>query len=83
MGDFYKAGYKKKPALPDGLIGKAIEELTEMPIAHKHVQQLAKLPTHHSNPFDRIMVAQARSSDFYFMTRDTQILRYDVKIIQV
>lgn len=72
----------KKIELPDALIAKAADDLIEMPIMHKHIQELAKLPTYHNDPFDRIMVAQAKSNDFHLMTRDTQILRYDVKIIE-
>jgi len=84
----------KKIKLPDALIAKAADDLIEMPIMHQHIQELAKLPTYHNDPFDRIMVtyhndpfdrimvAQAKSNDFHLMTRDTQILRYDVKIIE-
>ncbi|HMR57789.1 MAG: type II toxin-antitoxin system VapC family toxin [Cytophagales bacterium] len=72
----------KKIELPDALIAKAADDLIEMPIMHQHIQELAKLPTYHNDPFDRIMVAQAKSNDFHLMTRDTQILRYDVKIIE-
>ena len=64
------------------MIAKAADDLIEMPIMHQHIQELAKLPTYHNDPFDRIMVAQAKSNDFHLMTRDTQILRYDVKIIE-
>ena len=72
----------KKIELPDALIAKAADDLIEMPIMHQHIQELAKLPTYHNDPFDRIMVAQAKSNDFHLMTRDTQILRYDVKVIE-
>jgi PIN domain nuclease of toxin-antitoxin system len=53
----------------------------ELPITIEHSQKLYQLPLHHNDPFDRIMVAQAISEDLTFMTRDTKIALYDIKII--
>ena len=36
------------------------------------------LPTHHKDPFDRLLIAQAKHRDFIFVTRDTLIQDYDV-----
>lgn len=30
-----------------------------LPITLKHISQLEKLPSHHKDPFDRIIIAQA------------------------
>jgi PIN domain nuclease of toxin-antitoxin system len=36
---------------------------------------------HHCDPFDRILVAQARAEAFTLISRDPQIAKYDVAII--
>jgi PIN domain nuclease of toxin-antitoxin system len=43
-----------------------------------HVIELAGLPQHHRDPFDRMLVAQARSSDLVLLTADAQIAGYSV-----
>lgn len=42
------------------------------------VVALGELPHHHRDPFDRLMVAQARRRDFHLVTHDPEIARYDV-----
>jgi PIN domain nuclease of toxin-antitoxin system len=67
---------------PDDLpAALAVNNFLELPITIEHSQKLYQLPLHHNDPFDRIMVAQAMSEDLTFMTRDTKIALYDIKII--
>ena len=67
---------------PDDLpIALAANSFLELPITIEHSQKLYKLPLHHHDPFDRIMVAQAMSEDLTLMTRDAKIAIYDIKII--
>ena len=70
-----------KLRVPEGLIEKAIHDLIEIPITIKHTQALKKLPLIHNDPFDRILIAQAKVENFYLMTRDKQIAKYDSKTI--
>ena len=70
-----------KLRVPEGLIEKAIQDLIEIPITIKHTQALKKLPLIHNDPFDRILIAQAKVENFYLMTRDKQIVKYDSKTI--
>ena len=37
------------------------------------------LPDHHKDPFDRLLIAQARQHDFVLVTRDQNIWKYDVR----
>lgn len=71
----------KKLKVPDGLIDRAILDLIEIPIMIKHTQALKKLPLIHHDPFDRILIAQAKVDDLYLMTRDKQIAKYDIRTI--
>jgi PIN domain nuclease of toxin-antitoxin system len=67
---------------PDDLpAALAINNFLELPITIEHSQKLYQLPSHHNDPFDRIMIAQAISEDLTFMTRDTQISLYDIRTI--
>ena len=70
-----------KLKVPEGLIEKAIHDLIEIPISIKHTQALKKLSLIHSDPFDRILIAQAKVENLCLMTRDKQIAKYDIKTI--
>lgn len=39
---------------------------------------LSQLPPHHRDPFDRILVSQARRGGFHLVSHDPEIARYDV-----
>jgi PIN domain nuclease of toxin-antitoxin system len=67
--------------VPEGLIEKAIHDLIEIPITIKHTQVLKKLSLIHNDPFDRLLIAQAKVENLCLMTRDKQIVKYDVKTI--
>ena len=55
----------------------ADEGFVELPIDVAHVDELGALPDLHRDPFDRVLVAQARVESLTLVTRDPQILRYD------
>jgi PIN domain nuclease of toxin-antitoxin system len=46
-----------------------------------HVLAASALPTHHRDPFDRLLVAQAQIEDLTIVTRDPQVSAYDVDIL--
>ena len=52
--------------------------LGELPIRSRHAVEAGSLPPLHRDPFDRMLVAQARCEDLTLLTRDSQVLRYDV-----
>ncbi len=47
----------------------------------RHSAGLFKLPMLHTDPFDRLLIAQAREEDLTLVTRDKDIKRYEVKTI--
>ena len=53
----------------------------ELPISMRHAMSVRDLPDHHSDPFDRIQIAQARNDGLTLVTRDTNIHRYDVSVL--
>ena len=49
-------------------------------IRHEHGAQVARLPPHHRDPFDRLLIAQAMVEDLVLLTGDRQIEPYDIRI---
>lgn len=42
----------------------------------EHCEAVASLPQHHRDPFDRMLIAQARIEELTFVTRDRDIVAY-------
>ena len=55
----------------------------ELPISSQHAMAAARLPLIHRDPFDRMLVAQARDEDLTLVTRDSRCQKYDVAILPV
>jgi PIN domain nuclease of toxin-antitoxin system len=47
----------------------------------QHAVAVAVLPDHHHDPFDRLLVAQARSEGLTIVTSDTVFDKYDVPVL--
>jgi len=52
---------------------------TALPIEHTHALHVTTLPTHHRDPFDRLLVAQAQLESATLVTSDAQLEPYDVR----
>ncbi len=52
-----------------------------LPIRYEHILQLESLPRHHSDPFDRLLIAQAATESLPILTADETFKQYDVKVI--
>lgn len=52
--------------------------LTSLPVEHAHAAAVEQLPTHHRDPFDRLLVAQATVEGAVLATADDQLDRYAV-----
>jgi PIN domain nuclease of toxin-antitoxin system len=50
-----------------------------LPATLDHVLELANLPLHHKDPFDRLLVAQAIAENAVLLTADPAIAAYSVK----
>ena len=46
-----------------------------------HGLAVASLPLHHRDPFDRLLIAQARHDGLTLVTADTRIHAYDVPVL--
>jgi PIN domain nuclease of toxin-antitoxin system len=52
-----------------------------LPITLDHVLTLEKLPSHHKDPFDRLLIAQAISEGMTIVTHDKAFSFYEVPLI--
>jgi len=53
----------------------------ELPIEFAHAEELSLLPLHHHDPFDRMLVAQARVEGLTIVTHDRLLEPYKVRIV--
>ena len=57
--------------------------LVELHVTHRHAVATGKLPLLHSDPFDRLLVAQAISETMRLLTADTQLAAYSELVVAV
>jgi len=57
------------------------EGFTTLPISFKHAAETQSLPPIHSDPFDRMLVAQARVEALHLLTADRRVLKYPANVI--
>jgi PIN domain nuclease of toxin-antitoxin system len=50
-------------------------------ISHIHALALSELPLHHQDPFDRILIVQARMEQMVLATADRMFEKYPVEIL--
>jgi PIN domain nuclease of toxin-antitoxin system len=55
----------------------------ELRVTHAHAIAAGRLPVHHRDPFDRMLVAQAKTEGLTLVTRDADIQQYDVDLLIV
>ena len=88
---FYSAGTvwelelkvaKGKLSLPDNWVGAVAEVgFKELPVSGLDGAASARLPWHHSDPFDRLFIAQAIARRWKFVSRDSQAALYKVDLL--
>lgn len=57
------------------------ERFQKLPITLTHGEAAGQLPTYHRDPFDRMLIAQARCEDLILVTVDQDIPRYQVQLL--
>ena len=53
-----------------------------LPITVAHALGVARLPPHHTDPFDRVLIAQAQAEGLTLVSSDEQLGRYGVPLIR-
>ncbi|TDB78853.1 type II toxin-antitoxin system VapC family toxin [Micromonospora sp. KC721] len=68
------------PDLPEQVRDMGFRELA---VTHAHAIAAGRLPLHHRDPFDRMLVAQAATEGLTLVSRDSSIALYDVDTLKV
>lgn len=55
--------------------------ICELPVRAVHGAAVRDLPHHHRDPFDRLLVAQARHEPLRLVTADAHLARYDRSLV--
>jgi PIN domain nuclease of toxin-antitoxin system len=58
-----------------------VNNLEILPITLEHILGLEELPLHHKDPFDRLLIAQAKIEGATLITRDPIFANYAVKVV--
>jgi PIN domain nuclease of toxin-antitoxin system len=79
----YALGKLPLPAPPADYIPDRIRSSGVQPVAveHTHAVHVATLPTHHRDPFDRLLIAQAQVLGVALLTADRRFEPYGVEIL--
>jgi PIN domain nuclease of toxin-antitoxin system len=69
------------PQSPAVFVNRAIGlmAIQPLPITHQHALELEELPLVHRDPFDRMLIAQARTEKMVLLTADRIFQRYEVE----
>jgi PIN domain nuclease of toxin-antitoxin system len=59
----------------------ATTQVSPLAVQISHTLRVSELPMHHTDPFDRLLIAQAQIEGLQIMTADKQFRRYDVNIV--
>lgn len=78
----YSLGKLPLPSAPADYVPDrmATSVVVALPVVHAHALEVAALPPHHRDPFDRLLIAQARLEQIPLLTADRQLEPYDVEL---
>jgi PIN domain nuclease of toxin-antitoxin system len=79
----YALGTLALPKPPSQFVPFAIGSLAlrSLEISHFHSLAAGELPPHHRDPFDRMLIAQARLENMVLLTADRAFFKYEAKTI--
>lgn len=71
-----------KLVIPDGVAAEAARfRFAELPVTVGHALAVRELPLFHSDPFDRLLIAQATVEGLRIVTRDGSFAQYGVPVL--
>lgn len=80
----WAAGHLSLPEPPATYVPEAMRQskATGLHVEHTHALQVAILPHHHRDPFDRLLVAQSQVERLPIVTADPAFDAYDVEVVR-
>ncbi len=76
-----KVAKGKLDAPGDWVVQMARHGFTALPVTIKHGIAMLGFAANHGDPFDRLLIAQARGEGLTIVTRDSAFAAYDVPIM--
>jgi PIN domain nuclease of toxin-antitoxin system len=78
-----RLGKFQLPEPPGKYVPKRLAEqgIRSLPINQDHTLRVYDLPPHHSDPFDRIIIAQAMVEEMTVLTSDREFEKYPIDVI--
>ena len=73
-----KGKFRSPPNLEQVLEQQRFQTL---PITLRHAYAVEKLPDHHGDPFDRMLISQAQLDDLVLVTSDRMMQRYPIAVL--
>ncbi len=58
-------------------------KFTMLPIETSHVLGVGKLPLHHNDPFDRLLISQAKVEKLTLITSDQKFKKYQLSLMGI
>jgi PIN domain nuclease of toxin-antitoxin system len=79
----FSIGRLTLPKKPDELLSEVLTKFSFQPLSITHAHSLAvgELVFHHRDPFDRMLIAQARRENLILLTADSMFEKYPVDIL--
>ena len=69
--------------VPDEIFDVAVDAgCRPLPISWTHAETAARLPMHHTDPFDRMLIAQAQCEGLVLASSDTKLTPYEVELLR-
>ena len=72
-----KPSLESQYGISTGRVGVFVDQMAGwLPIRKEHIEQTCFLPRHHSDPWDRLLIAQCLAEDLTIMTSDRKFQQY-------
>jgi len=80
-----KLGKLPLPGAPEQFIPeqRRLHKIKSLPITESSLFHLSALPNLHKDPFDRLLISQAKDANLTIVTADPAILDYDVPVLSI
>jgi PIN domain nuclease of toxin-antitoxin system len=81
----YGIGKLRLPDVPERFISDRVKRagFMHLPITLEHVTQVHTLPPVHKDPFDRLLISQARVEGLTILTGDPHFAKYKINVLNV
>jgi PIN domain nuclease of toxin-antitoxin system len=83
LGIKLRLGKLHLPELPSRYIPKRLAQqgIRSLSVTQTHALRVYDLPTHHHDPFDRLLIAQALTEEMVILTADRAFERYEAELV--